>query len=403
MTYFLPMHGDFRMYLAGTECCVGSGIENTGRYGEGIYFQRGLALWISLYIPSQLDWKEQGIVLQQEGNIPYTDKVTFKIVRAIGRPATLKFRVPAWLSAPAGVALNGKPQPIPSTDSGYVDLTRNWAAGDTVGLTLPSALRIERARDAKEMASAFYGPLTLAMRLGKDGMPSDFGGKDQYKDLPPAEVPAVVGDPAHPEKWLRLIDPATLSFEAVNCGPATGRIFQPLNAVHHERFAVYFPILTAEELAAAKSRPATPAAGNPGDPSVVDEVAPGVEASESAHDPAGEKSRAGTGPQGRRWRDAAPDGWFSYVLAIASGQPLDLVCTYWGADSDRTFDVIANGQKLATQKLDGSRGNKYFEVTYPIPEAALSGQQNISVRFQGLGTGRAGGVFGLRAAKRPQP
>ena len=41
MTYFLPLAGNFRTYLNGTHCCVGTGIENTPRYNEGIYFQQG--------------------------------------------------------------------------------------------------------------------------------------------------------------------------------------------------------------------------------------------------------------------------------------------------------------------------------------------------------------------------
>ncbi len=403
MTYFHPMHGGFRMYLTGTECCVGSGIENTGRYGEGIYFQSGSALWINLYIPSRLNWKEQGIVLQQEGNIPYASQVNLKILQATGRPATLKFRVPAWLSAPAALAINGKPQPLPAADSGYIDVTRNWSAGDKVTLTLPAALRVLPSKDIPEMSSVLYGPLVLAMRLGNEGMPPDSGDKDKYKDLPQAAVPAVVGDPERPEKWLRLTDPATLTFEAVACGPATGRTFQPVSSVHHERFAVYFPVLSAAQLAAATPAPEKPAAATPADPSVIDEVLPGIDASEAAHDPAGEKCRTGTGPQRRHWRDAAPDGWFSYVLANAPGQSLDLVCTYWGADRDRTFDVVANGQKLANQTLDGRRGENYFEVAYPLPDSALTGQQNITVRIQGMGSGRAGGVFGMKVVRRSRP
>lgn len=405
MTYFLPMHGDFRTYLSGTECCVGSGIENTGRYGEGIYFQRGPVLWINLYIPSQLNWMEQGIILRQEGNIPYTEKVTFSIMKASGRSVTLKFRIPDWLSAPAGLAINGISQSLPVTDSGYIDLTRTWAVGDTVTLSLPSSLRVVHARDAKEMSSLLYGPLVLAMRLGREQLPSDLGAKDQCKNIPSAEVPSVVGDPSRPDLWLRLVDPATLAFEAVGCGPATGRIFQPLNAVHHERYAVYFPILTAGEAAAPgnslKPPAETSAAAKPPDPDLVDEVEPGLAASESAHDTGSEKSRTGKGQKATVWRDAAPDGWFSYTMALVPGQPLDLVCTYWGADRNRTFDVLANGQKLATQSLDGSRGENYFKVSYRIPESVLSGQQNINVRFQGLGIGRVGGLFGLRVVRRP--
>ncbi len=55
VTYFTPFHGQFRTYLNGSFCCSGSGLENTARYNEGIYFHKGDALWGNLYIPSELD------------------------------------------------------------------------------------------------------------------------------------------------------------------------------------------------------------------------------------------------------------------------------------------------------------------------------------------------------------
>jgi DUF1680 family protein len=69
MTYFTPFHGDFRTYLNGSYCCTGSGIENTARYNEGIYFHKDDALWVNLYIPSELGWRQAGIVLRQHGDI----------------------------------------------------------------------------------------------------------------------------------------------------------------------------------------------------------------------------------------------------------------------------------------------------------------------------------------------
>ena len=48
VTYFTPLRGNFRTYLDGTFCCVGSGIENTPRYNEGIYFQQDSSLWVNL-------------------------------------------------------------------------------------------------------------------------------------------------------------------------------------------------------------------------------------------------------------------------------------------------------------------------------------------------------------------
>ena len=62
VTYFTPFHGQFRTYLNGSFCCSDSGLENTARYNEGIYFQKGDALWVNLYIPSELDWRDAGAV-----------------------------------------------------------------------------------------------------------------------------------------------------------------------------------------------------------------------------------------------------------------------------------------------------------------------------------------------------
>lgn len=109
MTYFHPLHGDFKIYLPGTECCVGSGIENTGRYGEGIYFQHQDTLWVNLYIPSELNWREMGIVIRQDGNIPYEKTVRLTVAKAAAPvQATLKVRIPEWVAGSGTLVVNGK-------------------------------------------------------------------------------------------------------------------------------------------------------------------------------------------------------------------------------------------------------------------------------------------------------
>jgi hypothetical protein len=395
MTYFTPLQGDFRTYLDGTHCCVGSGIENTARYNEGIYFQRPGQLWVNLYIPSALNWTAQGLVLKQEGFPPFADKVRFTVVRA-ARPAeaTLHLRIPGWLSGPAELSVNGRPQPAPATPSGYLSVKRIWKAGDVVTLTLPAALRLERAKDAPSMVSIFYGPLLLAGRLGREGMPNDFADKDAWLKLPPAPVPPIVNPSANPADWLTLVDAATLTFKAHDAGPATGIVFQPLYAVHHERYSVYWELTDTAAPAPSASGPAAnaPAAG---DASVLDRVIIGDADSERVHDLSAEQSTAGRSGD-HAWRDAAPNGAFSYVLALPATPKPVLICTYWGGDRDRTFDVVVNGVVVATQKLEGLQPGKTIEVAYPLPPEALTGQQNLTVRFQGTGKGRVGGLFGLR-------
>ncbi|MCL2711230.1 MAG: glycoside hydrolase family 127 protein, partial [Planctomycetaceae bacterium] len=68
-TYFVPLRsGGYRTYSSAFDdwtCCHGTGMENHAKYGDSIYFhgrERGKdVLYINLWIPSVLDWKEKGI------------------------------------------------------------------------------------------------------------------------------------------------------------------------------------------------------------------------------------------------------------------------------------------------------------------------------------------------------
>jgi hypothetical protein len=243
MTYFTPLRGQFRTYLDGTFCCVGTGIENTPRYNEGIYFQRDNCLWVNLYIPSEVDWREAGMVLQQEGDVTHGEPVRFTVVSAGQQVSAINFRIPDWISGPATVTLNGAVQGRAVKPSTYVFLRRKWQKGDIVTLTLPAALRLEHAKDNPSMVSVFFGPVLLAGELGRKDMPSnDFADKDAYLKLPPVPVPEITTSSPNPEKWLAPLPGATLAFQAHDAGAATGIIFRPLYDVHHERYSVYWKL-----------------------------------------------------------------------------------------------------------------------------------------------------------------
>ncbi len=244
VTYFTPMHGDFRTYLDGTFCCVGTGLENTARYNEGIYFKSGNQLLVNLYIPSQLSWSEQGLTLQQQGYVPVTNSVTFTVTKAV-QPvsATIQFRIPKWVAGAVSISVNGQAQAAGATANSFVPINRTWQTGDTVSLTLPATLRIERAKDVSSMVAVFYGPVLLAGELGSAGMPNDVAtSQDAYKSVAPAAVPDIVNASASPADWLTLKDAATLTFASHDAGTASNITFAPLYAVHHQRYSVYWTL-----------------------------------------------------------------------------------------------------------------------------------------------------------------
>ena len=91
-------------------CCVGSGLENHTKYGEFIYAHQKDTLYVNLFIPSQLTWKEQGLTLTQETRFPDDGKVTLRIDEAPKKQQTLAIRMPEWANQSKSyyVKINGK-------------------------------------------------------------------------------------------------------------------------------------------------------------------------------------------------------------------------------------------------------------------------------------------------------
>ena len=241
MTYFTPFHGDFRTYLYGTFCCTGTGIENTARYNEGIYYHKGDSLWVNLYIPSELTWLEAGMVLRQQGDITRDDPVRLTVLKPGANAVTLNLRIPGWVAKPIIVKINEKPQNVEAKPTSYVSLKRQWKAGDVIDLPLPAGLRLEQARDDSSMVSVFHGPVLLAGELGKDEMPgSDVGDKDAFLRIAAAPVPDIVITSSNPGDWLDPLPGETSAFKMKDAGPADGIVIRPLFDLHHQRYSVYW-------------------------------------------------------------------------------------------------------------------------------------------------------------------
>ena len=71
--------------------------------------------------------------------------------------------------------------------------------------------------------------------------------------------------------------------------------------------------------------------------------------------------------------------------------------TYNGGEAGRTFEILANGTRLATVELKGERPGELVEKTYPIPAETLAAAKdgNLTIKFQAA-SGLAGPVFDVR-------
>ncbi|MER5526201.1 beta-L-arabinofuranosidase domain-containing protein [Streptomyces sp. NPDC002677] len=170
VTYFIGLTpGHVRDYTPkqGTTCCEGTGMESATKYQDSVYFAAadGSALYVNLYSPSTLTWAEKGITVGQTTGYPREQGSTLTIGGS-GRPSfELRLRVPVWATAGFRVTVNGRAVPgTPVPGSYFAVPPRTWRAGDTVRVSVPFRLRVEKALDDPSLQTLFYGPVHLVGR-----------------------------------------------------------------------------------------------------------------------------------------------------------------------------------------------------------------------------------------------
>jgi DUF1680 family protein len=410
MTYFSPMRpGHFKVYCSPTEsfwCCTGTGIENHAKYGDSIYFHDVRSLYINLFIPSELNWREKGLTLRQDTQFPTADTTRLTLTGARIAPVALKIRYPGW-ATDATVKVNGKTQPLAgATPGSYITLDRAWKTGDVIDVHLPMHVHAEPLPGSARHHAVLYGPIVLAGDMGREGLDQlpDFTGSHQenkYAHLPALPVSAFVGTPADIARKIEPVPGKPLTFRTAGLAQPSEVTLIPYYEVHHRRYNLYWNVYSPEDwktqqvaLAQAERVQREMAAR------IVDEFRPGEQQSEVDHHFVGQNSKTDSF-SGRKWRDAEDGGYFAFTLNVAPNVPQELNCTFWGNDGgSRTFDISIDGKRLATETLDRSKPNEFFEKSYPIPPDLIAGKDSVIVRFQAHPGNFAGGIFACRMLRQ---
>lgn len=168
-TYHIPLNpGAQKKFgnenMDGFSCCNGTALESNTKFQDSIYFRSkdNKALYVNLYLPSTLNWKERNIVIKQVTHYPYAD-TTKLIITDGGGDFDLKVRVPKWAIKGFFVKINGQEQSVQATPGTYLTLNRIWNKGDTIELRMAFHFYLNRVMDQPNMASIFYGPVLLAV------------------------------------------------------------------------------------------------------------------------------------------------------------------------------------------------------------------------------------------------
>jgi DUF1680 family protein len=252
--YFMSLKpGHFRTYSTPTDsfwCCVGSGMENHTKYGEAIYFHRGNELFVNLFIPSELTWKEKNLVLEQRTDYPEGNRTTFTVNSSPDVPVTLRVRSPQWAAGPLTFRLNGRRLATKGEPGSYASIERAWKQGDRLEATIPMAPRTEALRGAADQVAFLYGPVVLAGDLGAVERTATFPyARDQGDNFEAesADAPTLIGDAATVAESLRPASGKRLAFLAAGL-TADGRedvTLRPFSELYYRHYNVYWKLTPA--------------------------------------------------------------------------------------------------------------------------------------------------------------
>ena len=385
-TYFQPMAtGFFKVYSSETEhfwCCTGSGMENFSKLGDSIYYKDDEGLYVVRYTSSSVEFKEKDLKITQKADLP---NVTFKI-SGKGQ-ADIVLRVPDWCADKPRIKINSAETEV-KAEEGFIRLSREWQDGDVIEYTIPMTVRAFSLQDNENAVAFKYGPWVLSANLGNNDMLTSTTGVNVTVPLLDTSVSDIIlikeGSikdwlSSIEEKFIRQGD--TLNFKLQ--GTDRDFTFSPHYMQHKNRYGIYFRLADAD----------TVIPENKADKYVaIDSFPVGNDQYEFSHNLKCESSNSGN-HMGLIFRDAAPDGYFSYDMKVDETGKNYLKVKYFSGDVGRTFHILVDGKFLEDVSVENKNLNGFYDAYYEIPEELTGGKDKITVTFEGNGSSYVGGIF----------
>ncbi len=412
--YFTPARPrHYRNYSAPNEamwCCVGTGMENHGKYGQFIYTKVNDALYVNLFVSSELNWREKGMTLRQETQFPYGESSRITITGGKGQFPIL-VRYPVWVTKGAfSVKVNGKPVNIISGPSSYVTIDRRWKKGDVIDISFPMHNSVSYLPNVPQYIALMHGPILLGMKTGTEDLAhlvaddSRFGQYAGGKKLPIDQAPILINNNIQQiAAQLQPVEGKPLHFRlTTRMENAIQGELQPFFEIHDSRYMMYWLALSEDnykeyldQLAQAeKDRQALEAR-------TVDKVQPGEQQPETDHKMETDRSFTGN-TNDVFYRDARDGHYFSYLMQTGGNEQLSLRLKYWGVGEWKSheFDIFVDDVLVKSVNNTGKyRISEFKYEEYELPAEVLKGKTQVRVKFVAKPRKQIGEIYEVRLIK----
>ena len=153
-----------RDYEQAWPCCSGTFPQLTADYGISSYFRTPQALYVNLYVPSRVSWRQGSASARLTQNTSYPNGNESSLHLQIDRPEhfTIALRIPAWAGPSTRVLINGRNANLHLTPGSWLSIDRTWKNNDRIELSIDMPLRlVPLDKQHPDLVALMRGPVTL--------------------------------------------------------------------------------------------------------------------------------------------------------------------------------------------------------------------------------------------------
>ncbi len=410
-------------------CCVGTGMENHGKYGEFIYTHSGDSLFVNLFVASELNDSDSGLKLTQQTRFPDTETSSITVNTTRGSVSRkILVRYPGWCrEGDMKCVVDGMDYAKGAKPQSYIVIDRQWSNGDRIELTMPMHVTVEELPNVPAYVAVMRGPVLLGARMGTEDVSGLIADDGRWSHIAPGKKISIFDTPilrgsreeiAEKLNHMQPVSGKTLTFtvpglfmdadsstsESVSEGRWKNLELEPFFRIHRERYMMYWLSMDDDALAQyqQEKREAEEAALEL-EARTTDRIGTGEQQPDQDHQMKGVNTNKGVAFD-EYYREATEGGFFEYTMDLGGHTSgMSLMVRYWGnEDGNRSFDIQVDGTTIAAENVAGKwNANEFKSVTYPIPSELTKGKKTIVVRFHAHKGNMTGRVFLIQLLKAP--